>query len=259
MIGLRMRRNKLAQAEERKEKPMKTMTAQEVLKYLNVQPIFGGSVEVEPEPAVESSEKEAQETVETDSSIETKTVDGDPDKMTDLLKQVADLNGKLSSLSKENEQYKTKEQQAQRAQQSREETLEQDLTEAQQTIQKMDEIIRYTAVMNAIQSNPNLEFYSAKHVMRELDPNGFDLEVDLENGTATVNGIDNELKRIARECEWLVKSNGKAAANGNPPTTTKPRSSGAPPTPPGGNSSKTNRRRELSKRVPVIMHNRSGD
>lgn len=229
------------------------MTSKEVLKYLN-RPIFGGESDTEAsvEP-VEGTEEAVTEPKE-ESAPEEKS----GEEMKNLLKQVEELNNKLSAVAKENEQYKAKEQQAARAQQTREESLEQDLTEAQQTIHKMDEIIRYTAIVNAIQSNPDLEFHSAKHVLRELDMNAFDLDVDLENGTATVNGIESELKRIARECEWLVKSNGRAAAPSAPATSTR-RGSGAPPTPASAGNSKTNRRRELSKRFPVIMHNRSGD
>ena len=181
-----------------------------------------------------------------------------PDNTQELLKQVSDLTGKLQALTKENEDYKSKEQQATRAQQSREETLEQDLTEAQQTIEKMDQIIRYTAIINAVQSNPDLEFHSSKHVMRELNPEAFELDVDLENGTATVTGIQDELKRIARECDWLVKKNGRTEASNTSGAKPKVKASGSPPAPPGANGSKTNRRNELGKRFPVIMHNRGG-
>lgn len=210
------------------------------------------STEATEDKAVESS------TETSDKSKDISETQVDPEKVSELLKQVSELTGKISSLSKENETYKNKEQEAQRAQQSREETLEQDLTEAQQTIHQMDQVIRYTAIINAIQSNPDLEFHSAKHVMRELDMEAFDMNVDLENGTATVNGIDTELKRIARECDWLVKHNNRAGGdtNGGSPKP-KVRSSGAPPAPPGANGAKANRRQDLSKRFPVIMHNRS--
>jgi hypothetical protein len=94
--------------------------------------------------------------------------------------------------------------------------------------------------------------------MRELDMEAFDLDVDLESGTATVNGIDNELKRVARDCEWLVKRNGRVSGGGaGEQVKPKVRSSGAPPAPPGANGAKANRRQDLSKRFPVIMHNRS--
>lgn len=207
----------------------------------------GQSTAVETEAESPSTSKETSEPSEVD-----------PEKFSELLKQVSELTGKISTLSKENEGYKAKEIESQRATQSREETLEQDLTEAQQTIHQMDQVIRYTAVINAIQSNPDLEFHSAKHVMRELDMEAFDLDVDLESGTATVNGIDNELKRIARDCEWLVKRNGRVSGGGaGEQAKPKVRSSGAPPAPPGANGAKANRRQDLSKRFPVIMHNRS--
>lgn len=207
----------------------------------------------------EVDDVEVSETQTSDKPKDSASVDEtSPEKVTELLKQVTELTGKLNALSKENENFKNKEQEAIRAQQSREETLEQDLNDAQQTIHQMDQVIRYTAIVNAIQSNPDLEFHSAKHVLRELDMDALDLDVDLENGTATVSGIDNELKRIARECEWLVKRNNKAEAATTTAAKPKARPSGTPPAPPGANGSKANRRQELSKRFPVIMHNRNG-
>lgn len=179
-----------------------------------------------------------------------------PQQITDLLKQVSDLTKNVNTLSKENETYKKKEADAVKATQSREEALESDLTEAQQTIAKMDSVIRHVALVNAIQSNKDLEFHSAKHVLRELDPNAFELDVDLENGTATVTGIENDLKRIAKECSWLVKSNGAGNA-GNQGTPPAPRrGSGNPPSGGSGTPDAASRRADLIKRYPIIGHGR---
>lgn len=180
------------------------------------------------------------------------STDISPQQVSDLLKQVADLTKNVGSLTKENATYKEKETQATRAAQSREETLEQDLTEAQQTIAKMDSVIRHVALVNAIQANKDLQFHSAKHVLRELDPNAFELDVDLETGTATVTGIENDLKRIAKECSWLVKTT--AGDSGGPAPAAPRRPSGNPPGPTGTSGDKATRRADLIGRYPVIAH-----
>ena len=85
----------------------------------------------------------------------------------------------------------------------------------------------------------------------------YDLEVDLESGTARVNGIENELARIAKEKEYLVKKptldNGDQSNNG----TRRPRGTGAPPGPQPTNATKATRRKELEAKWPVIVSGRA--
>lgn len=221
-------------------------------------PFFGGAEEegdtataVADEPTTSTPEST---TSESSTATETaKTSELSPEQIADLLKQVSDSNRKLTEATAKLSEYENKEKSAARAQQTREQVLEQDLAEAQQTIQRMDAVIRQTALINAIQGAKDIEFHSAKHVLRELDPNVVELDVDLENGTATVSGIETELKRIARECDWLVKNNSVPTQDVK---VRAPRGSGAPPAAPNGSNDKASRRQELVNRFPVISHGR---
>lgn len=177
-----------------------------------------------------------------------------PEAIADLLKQLNDATKTIKDLQSKTEVYEKEKAQTVRAQQTREEQLSQDLTEAQQTIAQMDAVIRHTAIVNAIQGMKDYQFHSARHVLNELDPNSFDVDVDLQNGTATVSGIEAEIRRVAKEMPWLVaqeKNNGTNAKG------SVPRSSGAPPANPNGDAAKVTRRAELMKKFPVISHGRA--
>lgn len=173
-----------------------------------------------------------------------------PEAMADLLKQLNDASKTIKDLQNKTSAYEKEKANATRAQQTREQQLEGDLTEAQKIIEKMDSVIRHTAVVNAIQGMKDYQFHSARHVLNELDPNSFDVDVDLENGTATISGIENEIKRVAKEMPWLVAQE-KNSMSGR---SSVPRSSGAPPANPNGDAAKVSRRAELMKKFPVIAH-----
>ncbi len=189
-----------------------------------------------------------------DDSATTEDLSKNPEAIADLLKQLNDATRTIKELQGKTENYEKERAQTVRAQQTREEQLAQDLTEAQQTIAQMDAVIRHTAIVNAIQGMKDYQFHSARHVLNELDGNSFDVDVDLQNGTATVTGIESEIKRVAKEMPWLVaqerNNNGSAK---NP----APRSSGAPPANPNGDADKVSRRADLMKRFPVISHGRA--
>jgi predicted nucleic acid-binding Zn-ribbon protein len=179
-----------------------------------------------------------------------------PEAMADLLKQLNDASKTIKDLQNKTSTYEKEKANATRAQQTREQQLESDLTEAQKIIEKMDSVIRHTAIVNAIQGMKDYEFHSARHVLNELDPNSFDVDVDLENGTATISGIDGEIKRVAKEMPWLVAQSKGGNTIGQ--RTPVPRSSGAPPGNPNGDADKVSRRAELMKKFPVISHGRAG-
>lgn len=195
-------------------------------------------------------------TVSNDSSNTTETdLKQNPEAIADLLKQLNEATKQIKDLQAKTQTYEKEKAQATRAQQTREEQLETDLTEAQQIIAKMDAVIRHTAIVNAIQGIKDYEFHSARHVLNELDHNSFDVDVDLENGTAIVSGIENEIKRVAKEMPWLVA---QAKGSNNIGKNPMPRSSGAPPANPNGDADKVARRAELMKKFPVIAHGRAG-
>ena len=223
-------------------------------------PFFGGedetesAVEVDESNGTESATSTASADASGDSSS-SEELTKNPEAMADLLKQLNDATKTIKDLQNKTASYEKEKTNAARAQQTREEQLETDLTEAQHTIAKMDSVIRHTAMINAIQGMKDYEFHSARHVLNELDSNAFEVDVDLENGSATISGIENEIKRVAKEMPWLVaQSKGSNQTNNKSPL---PRSSGAPPANPNGDAGKVARRTELMKKFPVIAHGRA--
>lgn len=185
----------------------------------------------------------------TESAVEdTPDLAKDPEAMADLLKQLNDASKTIKELQNKTATYEKEKANSARAQQTREQQLEGDLTEAQKIIEKMDSVIRHTAIINAIQGMKDYQFHSARHVLNELDRNSFDVDVDLENGSATISGIESEIKRVAKEMPWLVAQE----KNGIGSRSSMPRSSGAPPSNPNGDAAKVARRAELMKKFPVI-------
>lgn len=178
-----------------------------------------------------------------------------PEAMADLLKQLNEATKQIKDLQGKTANYEKEKANAARAQQTREEQLESDLVDAQQIIANMDSVIRHTAIVNAIQGMKDYEFHSAKHVMNELDPNSYDVDVDLQNGTATVTGIESEIKRVAKEMPWLVAQTKSAGGMNTRNSGIRP--SGAPPANPNGDSDKVARRDALMKKFPVISHGRA--
>lgn len=188
-------------------------------------------------------------------SASTDDLGKNPEAIADLLKQLNDATKTIKDLQGKTQNYEKEKANAARAQQSREEQLESDLVEAQKIISNMDSVIRHTAIVNAIQGMKDYEFHSAKHVLNELDPNSYDVDVDLENGTATVNGIESEIKRVAKEMPWLVAQTKSAGGMNSRNSGIRP--SGAPPANPNGDSDKVARREALMKKFPVISHGRA--
>lgn len=226
-------------------------------------PVFGGTA---PETKNESSSAEGS----TDTKKPDKTSSGTdsgggdsstpteitPEQFAQLTTQVAHLTEKNTELNNQLSSFTSKEDEARRAAQGREETLAEDLQSAQKTVDQMDQIIKRLAVENAISNNTDgISFHNINDVISRLDHTSYELDVDLEGGIAKVSGIDNEIKRIAKENEYLVKkptlendtSNGRA----------KPRGTGAPPGPAPTNPSKANRRKELEAKWPVIASGRA--
>jgi len=221
-------------------------------------PFFGGEITEKVESDESTSTDDANSV---DSSVDgagdsssSEDLTKNPEAIADLLKQLNDATKTIKDLQGKTESYEKEKANATRAQQTREQQLESDLQEAQQMVAKMDAVIRHTAVVNAIQGMKDYQFHSARHVLNELDPNAFDIDVDLENGTATVTGIEAEIKRVAKEMPWLVAQEKNTSTMGKNPV---PRSSGAPPGNPNGDAAKVARRAELMKKYPVISHGRA--
>lgn len=223
-------------------------------------PIFGGTA---PTTGSEESSEESKSTTKSKSESSGGSAGGDnpaeqlsPEQISELVKQVSTLTETSKTLENELNGYKQKEDDARRASMGREEAQQEELTKAHETIAAMDEVIRYVALVNAIQNNGDkIEFHDVNFVLSKLDPNSFDLEVDLEHKRASVNGVEGELKRIAKDFDWAVKKNSVPGTEQRGPG--RPRSSGAPPAPPTVNQSGATRRAALEEKWPVITHGRS--
>lgn len=217
-------------------------------------PFFGGVEEVVDDADNANQDQAGPDPAVTDDGgSSTEDLSKNPEAIADLLKQLNDATKTIKDLQGKTATYEKEKANQARAQQTREQQLESDLAEAQEMVAKMDAVIRHTAIVNAIQGMKDYQFHSARHVLNELDTNAFDIDVDLENGTATVTGIEAEIKRVAKEMPWLVaqeKSNSS-------PRNSVPKSSGAPPSNPNGDAAKVARRAELMKKYPVIAHGRS--
>jgi vacuolar-type H+-ATPase subunit I/STV1 len=226
-------------------------------------PFFGGTSPADTETeSTTDSETSDKEVTATGSTTETKSeINTDPQAVADLVKQVETLNSTVNQLKKVNEKFESEKKTKERESMGREEALSKDLEEAQQTIVKMDQALRNQAVVNAINGFKDIEFHDIKFAMSKLSADVFDqMEVDLNNGTVTVNGIENDLRRIAKENEWAVKNKGSVTTNVNgngQQKTPAGRPSGGAPNGSGGDASKATARKALAARFPVIMHGRS--
>lgn len=176
----------------------------------------------------------------------------DPNKLKDLVKQAGDLSNTLKQVTTERDGLKAEQEKTVRAQQTKEQQQETDLNNANATIEKMDRVIRTVALQNAfINASGETQWNSIKQAMAELDENNYDIQVDLEGGTAEVVNMDKEVARIAKEFSWLVKSAGVLDPANNGVTKPGP-GTGRPPAPPRGDVKKAANRAALEKRYPIL-------
>lgn len=231
---------------------------------LRAYPIFGGTAPTETQPTEETKTDggEAGKSTQTTQSAggETQTEDpasqfaNDPKAINQLLKQVSDLQKNLEGVTKQKDAYEQEKLKAERAQQTREQQLETDLQNSQEVIEKMDRVVRTMAIQNAFLSSGDYQWNSVRQAMSELEEGNYDVNIDLDGGKAEVSGIENEVKRIAQACPWLLKStsgtttnNGSSGGRGS----AKP-ASGTPPAPPRGNEGQQVKRADMMKRFPAI-------
>ena len=180
---------------------------------------------------------------------------GDPNALSQLLSQVQALTGELNKVSTERDGYKSKEEQTRRAQQTKEEQIQTDLDNERIKNEKLFNILKTKIVENAISNAKNYEWHSVRQVMAELNPEAFEVDVDVENLSGTVSaGIDAEIKRIASQCPWLVSKDRSKPADDGRVRPTRP--SGSTVAPPTGDAAKLSKREALIKKYPVIVQGR---
>ena len=163
-------------------------------------------------------------------------------------KKIDDLTKSVATLQKEQDKVN-------RSSLSKEENLQKDLDEANGTIEGLKKAIQNQALLNAVQSNDKLKFQSVPHVIREIDPNMISFDLDLESRTATVTGVDAELKRISRDLPWMLKKEEEQQQQQQQQQQFGYRpGSGAPPAPGNNNNKKQTARAALMAKFPVIAH-----
>lgn len=195
-----------------------------------------------------------------------KKLQSDPTALQQLLQQVSKQSSDLANVAKERDTLATEKEKQARAVASKEENLQKDLESAQFQIEAQHEVIVGMAKNNAFLSaamSANVQFHSLKQAMAELDENNFSVDVNLDERKADVQGIENEVKRIAKDFPWLVKTTanndeqgGSGRGPGRPPH--RPGGTGAPPQAPKGGSqgNKGQRRDSMMNRFPVLMQGR---
>lgn len=232
-------------------------------------PLFGGttpSTESPPDSDTGSSQAKGTEST-SQSGNDTATQAGgdsgtttemDPAQIADLLKQVQNLTNVNKQLLQENNANKAKQQEAERAKLSREEAMEKDLEQRDEIIAKMDRALRNQAIINAINNFKDVTWHDPMFPISKLDPAILEnMTVDLEAGTVTVTGVENDLRRIAKDYEWAVVNPAAQSPNPPPRQQPRPRGTGTPPAPPNGSNDKATRRQSLIDKWPVLTQGRT--
>lgn len=233
----------------------------EKIRILSSGPIFGGT-STEPPAATPPADPPKADPPKTEPPAggTTQTPDPnealsklakDPNALQQLLSQVTTLQSDLQATKTERDKFVQEQEKAARAQMTREENLEKDLTAAHETIKQMDQVIRSTALTNAFLSQSDYQWNSIKQAMSELSDSEYQIDVDLEKQVATVSGMDKAAARIAKDFPWLLKPTGDP----NGQQSNGPRSTGGPPAPPAGSSGpKADARESMMKKFPAIVH-----
>jgi len=231
---------------------------------LDLSPFFGGTAP-EGGAAADAPKKTEDAGSGADDTGAGNSAGGDsaltPEQIAAIVAQNAELAKTTKELTGKLEGYTKQEADAEKAKLGDVERRDREIAERDETIVNMDRVIRNLAVENAINNSKDLKFHSAKHVINELDPTEYEIDVDLKTGVATVSNLEKALKRIADANQWMVvdaakdnPGNGSATKTGNQnPGGGARRGSGAPPSPGAQRQSDaTQRRSELMKKFPVI-------
>jgi hypothetical protein len=253
MIGYKMQRKPYKQEHDidlpEKERPkMPALTFEEVIASM---PFFGGE---DPE---EKEEKPVEKTTTTvvEKSAEKTSAGGDTEIEAVDPKAFAKLQKDLESANKTIQGFTDEKDAAERAKATTEQNLQKDLEDAHNTILQMDAVIQNVAITNAMLNVKDIQWNEVRQAIGELDPEEFEVDMDLANGKATVTGIEKAAQRIAKDYPWLVKN---APAAGNPALPRRGSGSAPQPGTNGKATTKEQRRAELMKKFPVIGHGRVG-
>jgi len=135
--------------------------------------------------------------------------DGDQDKWDDKDKRIHELSSEAKNRRKalraaERELAEVRRQLEERdgAKKETEKSLKEELTKSTERLAKMENTLRRNLLETTILKDPKVTWHDVDVVISALNLD--DVDIDVESGT--VEGLSEELKRVAREKPFLVKS-----------------------------------------------------
>ena len=164
----------------------------------------------------------------------------------DLRRRLKEESTRTKSLETERDSFKTKVDEAERAQRSKEENLENDLANARKENEDLRAINDHLAVTNAILMDSAYNWHDVSLVSRELN-----YDVVKVSSDGKVEGLKKELQRLAKDKAFLLKAPAQQQNSGNGsngPTGFQPGQGGANN---GGNTEKANIA-ELAEKFPAL-------
>lgn len=247
--------------------PNRLISAKEAA--LKAWPIFGGTSPAAPTtttpPATDPAQSTTTPPTNPPAGGATTTADpleklrNDPNALTQLLSQVQTLTTQVTTLTQENTNFKDAKTAEERSKLAKEQQLEQDLANERMKTEKAVNLLTAKTLENALLTHKDYQWHDTASALAKLDQGAIKTTIDIEKGVATVEGLENEVKRIARENSWML-SKGPAEPGTPPATPPNPaapvagRPTGTPPAPPNTDAAKAAKRNGLIDKYPVIRH-----
>lgn len=187
------------------------------------------------------------------------TLRKDPNALTQLLSQVQTLNTQVQALTTENTAFKDAKTAEERSKLAKEQQLQQDLENERLKTEKAVNLLHQKVLENALATHKDFQWHDAASVLAKVDQNAVKVTIDIEKGIAQIEGMEAEIKRIARENAWMLSKGpaepGTPAANSaNPAAPIAGRPTGSPPVPANNDAAKAAKRTGLLAKYPVIRH-----
>lgn len=171
-----------------------------------------------------------------------------PEQIAKLLRENNEAKANLSAFQKEKEEREAAEEEARRATASKEENLTKDVDRLSKENESLTLVNNRNLVELAILRNNKYQWHDPNLIAPLIDRS----VIKLDATTGKVDGIEDELKRIAKDHPFLLKGKDKNEDNnGGGSSLNAGRPSGGVPTG-GGDGSKATKRQQLEKRFPVL-------
>jgi hypothetical protein len=229
-------------------------------------PIFGGTTPGTPTPSATPAATDPPATTPTEPAAggvatpdPLERLKNDPNALTQLLSQVQSLTNQVTQLTTENTSYKEKQTAEERSKLAKEQQLEQDLANERLRTEKAVNLLTQKTLENALLTHKEYQWHDSASALAKVDQNAIKTTIDIEKGVATVEGLENEIKRVARENSWMLSKGPatdppKTGDQPNPAAPVAGRPTGTPPPPPNATADKAKQRNSMIDKYPVIAH-----